>query len=395
MIIQIPGSGRSASLRVAMLVAAIASLAACSAESATTLMPLPEEQSAPTTVPAPTSALPLEPTPEPTLAPLSVNGAELAFGATVPVVWPASRTADASVWNVRVAAPSDVTAQLPTSLPWYEPPPDGYLFAAFDVQLTLAQAGAGQPLRPYQQVTWEIVGGNSRAVFDSATVLPLGCGPPANGSQVDAVFVGGSLFTSICIPIPLSDLTHPDTRVALNLGTERVYFASSGEVPLPAAVDSSSKAASAPADHRFGETVPVVWSVFGEWDGSVWDTRVSELREVPGPFAAEDQDGTRRQPGPVYVEFDVEMTLLEADSEPLSPGFIVVWEIFGAASNRVYSTSGLAGCDAASFGEEMQEVFVGGTVSYRLCVLIAADDFADPATRVSMNFGGGSVSFGN
>ena len=56
-------------------------------------------------------------------------------------------------------------------------------------------------------------------------------------------FLGGTLSGTVCRQIPAADLDHPDSRVALNFGGDRVYFGPSNsqeQSKAPAEYEPSS-----------------------------------------------------------------------------------------------------------------------------------------------------------
>lgn len=137
---------------------------------------------------------------------------------------------------------------------------------------------------------------------------------------------------------------------------------------------------------------PVVleWNVFGDADGSKWETSVGAPRDMTaevlsGDFNQEPPDGV------VYAGFPVSITLLEAQKEPLSAGFNFSWEILGGATAAAYEI-GTVETDAFGCGlvendfDIFAEVFVGGTVEGTVCIPIPADDLGHPDTQVAMHF---------
>jgi len=174
------------------------------------------------------SATAAEPT-EPAVAEAAAPVGDLAFDALVPVVFSSFGDADGSVWNVRVSAPRDVTAAVLGANQFNDAPPDGVVFAGFDVEMTLVEAGK-EPLSPGFNFSWEILGGASAAVYDLTTIPDvLGCGvTDGEFNDYAEVFVGGSLAGLVCVPLPVEDLGAPGTRVAMNFsGGERTIFGQS------------------------------------------------------------------------------------------------------------------------------------------------------------------------
>ena len=95
----------------------------------------------------------------------------------------------------------------------------------------------------------------------------------------------------------------------------------------------------------------------------------------------------------LFVGFDVEMTLVSAAKEPLSPGFNFQWELLGGASSAVYDVSTFSnsfGCGVYpdSFNK-YAEVFVGGTLRGTVCIPLPSEDLGHPGTLAAMNFSDG------
>jgi len=178
-------------------------------------------------------------------------------------------------------------------------------------------------------------------------------------------------------------------------GLEALDDATATDVPSPPAAGETVT----PTEFGFGVSVPVVWSAFGDADGSVWNTRVGVIRDVTVEVLAANQFNDPPPDGVVFAGFDVEMTLVEAAKEPLSPGFNFQWEILGGSSAGVYDASTMAdlfGC-GVSEGEfnDFAEVFVGGSLSGLVCLPLPVEDLGDPGTRVAMNFSGERITFGS
>ena len=106
-----------------------------------------------------------------------------------------------------------------------DPPPAGAAFVGFDVELTLLEASK-EPLSAGFNITWEILGGATLRVYSESSFSDIfGCGMFDDEFDTFAeVFAGGTLTGTICIPMPIEDINHPDTRISLNFDGERVPF---------------------------------------------------------------------------------------------------------------------------------------------------------------------------
>jgi len=326
------------------------------------------------------------------------SGTALGYGAEVPVTFSTFGDADQSVWNVTVSPPLDIGAAILEANQLNDPPPDGVTFVGFEVQMTLASADK-EPLSPGFNFTWEILGGATSAVYESGTIDGLfGCGVASDEFDDFAeVFVGGTVSGVVCIPVPTEDLGHPDTQVAMNFSGDRITFSEGGPTPPPAALTPGEGVAGVGSALAFGSTVDLTWDTLGDADGSAWSTTISNWRDITADVAAENPFNDPPPEGAIYVGFDVEMTLIQADKEPLSAGFNFSWEVLGAATNRVYGTDTIGegfGCGVTPTDfDNFAEVFSGGTLSGTVCIPLTAADFADPGTRVAMNFSGDRITF--
>lgn len=319
---------------------------------------------------------------------------ELSTGVAVPVTVDGYGDADGSVWNTRVGDLRDITAQIVEADGYASPPRDGIVFAGFEADMTLAMANA-EPLAPGLSMTWEIHGGATAAVYQAFTMRNTpGCGP-IDGEFGDGteVFVGGSLSGTVCIPLPAEDLDHPNTRLAINFGDNRVVFADSGPTPLPADIRALGGPEGVGNSHPVNEPVDIEWTSYDEGDGSIWATTVTApLRDITDEVLAANEFNTAPSPGVILAGFDVELTLRESDEEPLSAGFVITWEVLGGATNQVYdafTVPEIFGCGAVD-GEfnDFAQVFVGGSLAGTICIPIPAEDLGHPDTRIALNFSG-------
>ena len=330
--------------------------------------------------------------PEPAEIVGGTREAPFAMDRSTTVVWDTFGDADDSVWNMTIGQLTEVNELVAETNQFNDPPPDGVVFAAFDVEMTLLDAGK-VPLSKGFNFSWEVIGGSTAAVYDFTT-LAFGCGVLPDGfGDDDEVFVGGTVSGTVCIPIPVKDLTDPATSVALGFG-DRLYFSPNGESPAaervpPVEADMvvTERNGTRSGPYAYGSPEAVEFETFGDADGSIWMTAVGEPRDLTAEVLAENQFNDAPMAGTLFAAFDVAMTLDSADVEPLSPLFNFNWEITGGASARVYDqfTLGTCGVVPDSF-DIVDEVFVGGTVSGTVCLVIPTEDITHPNTRVTLHF---------
>ena len=326
------------------------------------------------------------------------------FGEAVSVTWATFRDADGSVWNTRISAPRDVGPEVLAENEFNSPPPDGVAFLGFDVSMTLVEA-AVEPLSTGSNFTWELLGGATSRVYDANTLdlESFGCGVvPGEFNNLAEVFVGGTVQGAVCIPVPVEDLGDESTMVSKTFfGGERLLFSTSGfagpeeiAVPSPNVTPVSE---SGPADgsrarpYPLDAPVAIDFNTFVEANGAVWRTTVGVPRDITAEVAAANYFNKTPPEGALFVGFDVSMTLVSADRDPLSPSFDFDWQILGGRTAGAYGSATLAlGCGVSTNQfDDYAEVLVGGTLSGTICLPVPAVDLDDPATSVAMRFPGG------
>ncbi len=326
-----------------------------------------------------------------------------AFGIPTAVTFETFGDADGSVWNVTIGAPEDVTATVSAANDFNDPPPDGVVFMGFPVSMTLIEAGK-VPLSPGFNFVWELLGGSTATVYDAWTMDDvLGCGVlPAELNGFSEVFVGGTLTGTVCVPLPAEDVGHPMTQVALNFsGSNRVIFAADGVTGTeagPAEIDDSVATGTGSGDRQapysYDTATSVTFESFGDADGSVWDVVVGAPQDITAQVLAENTFNDPPPDGVVFVGFSVDITLLAADKVPLSPGFNFNWELLGGATHAVYTygtIGGGFGCGVIPGAfEAYSEVFVGGSLTGTVCLLLPTEDLGLATTQVALNFADGN-----
>lgn len=126
--------------------------------------------------------------------------------------------ADGSVWMTTIGPPRDITAEVLAENQFNSAPPDGVLFVGFDASMTLLRSDK-EPLAPGFNFSWELFGGETNAVYQLGTIdtESFGCGVvPGEFDNFSEVFADGTVSGTVCIPLPIEDLEHPDTMVAIH-----------------------------------------------------------------------------------------------------------------------------------------------------------------------------------
>lgn len=312
--------------------------------------------------------------------------------------------ADGSIWSVTVGDLSDATERVVASNPFNEAPSEGVVFAVFDLDMTLLDADK-VPLSTGWNLSWEIFGGASNTVYDAFTIDDtFGCGVFSGGFSADTeAYPGGTLSGEVCIPLPVEDLDHPGTQLALSPSTgDRIMFAADGtpaELPrmpvLETGVNSGSGEGTRTAPNPYDTTFTFTLDSFGDADGSVWELTMSAPRDITASVLKENRFNEDPSEGYVYAGFDVSLTLVEADIEPVSPGWDLTWEIHGGETLLAFD-DGWGGCGIAPDEVDLYiDVLVGGTVSGTACVPVPIEDLNSPSTQVAVNQSSGNRVFFN
>ncbi|GJM37760.1 MAG: hypothetical protein DHS20C19_11270 [Acidimicrobiales bacterium] len=140
------------------------------------------------------------------------------FGDAVDITLDTFGDADGSVWSVEIARPEDITDAVLADNQFIEPPPAGVRYIGFEVSMRLLDAGK-EPLAPGFNFSWELLGGETRAVYRAGTIDTgnFGCGPVPQGfDDFTEIFIDGVLEGWVCIPLPAEDIEHPSTQVAIH-----------------------------------------------------------------------------------------------------------------------------------------------------------------------------------
>ncbi len=316
--------------------------------------------------------------------------------------------ADGSVWDVTIGAPRDMTAEILASDDFTDPPPDDVVFVGFSVDMTLVKASK-VPLSPGFNFTWELLGGSTAAVYDRSTIEGLfRCGGlPDEFNDFAEIYVGGSLAGTVCIALPAQDLDDPLTQVALNFsGSDRVIFgqngtagSSAGPPDIDSTVATGAGSGDRQAPHPYNTTTLVTFETFGDADGSVWEITVGAPGDMTAAVLAENEFTDPPPDGVVFVGFTVDMTLISADKEPLSPGFNFTWELLGGTTLAAYEAGTISDVFGCGFVpdefDNFSEIFVSGNLTGTVCIPLPTEDLGLAETQVALSFAEGNrVVFG-
>jgi|GEM_PF-2223000 len=347
-------------------------------------------------VPTPTVS---EPSPEALAAVEAARRVDtaLSYGIPVPVRFDTTGPQDQTIWNVTVSEPRNMTAAVEANNLIVGPPPDGFTYVGFTIEMTLASAPV-EPVAPQQVLLWEVHGGASAMLHNPLGVSVPGCGAVPNAfPSTTEVFVGGSLRGTVCLLLPVEDSRHPDTEFLVASGDEQTLrFGVKGQAVDPAPVGERGDAWNQTVA-GFGSEVSVTLENSDGGDPATWNTLVSPARSfLSGTELALPLDKPLPE-GFAFVGFDVTMTLAASTAEPVTVGLQPSWEIFGGSSNAVYRTSTVAdgaSCQADKPFDAGAEMFVGGAVEGVICLLVPIADIRHPDTRISLAHGGSRTVFG-
>ena len=198
----------------------------------------------------------------------------------------------------------------------------------------------------------------------------------------------------MCIPVPTEDLNHPDTQIAMNLRPGRVVFFDGGPTPAPVAIEPGDGPSAVGPALPFGSPVALESTMLDDdADPSTWSTTITNWRDMTAEVLAQDTYATPPGEGVIFVGFDVEITLIETQVEPLVSAYDFPWEILGARTNRVHTYSIYDCGSTPNEFNEFVKTFAGETLSGTVCIPLPVSDFADPDTRISLNVSGNRFIF--
>ncbi len=310
-----------------------------------------------------------------------------------------------SVWNATIGEVRDITDDILAFNDSAVPPPDGVVYAGFDVEMTLVSADS-VPRNPDPRSTWEIVGGSTNIVFTEDAILTgrRGCGPfPAEWQSSSEVSIGGTLSGTVCIPLPIRDLNDPTTAVAIGF-PDRVFFAPEGtspepiETPEPEAVFSDGEeAGTRQTPHQFDDPISLEINSSVSVDESVWTATVGAPTDITAEATLANPFNQPIPEGVVLAGFDVSFTLNSANEPSLSAGGNFFFNIVGGETAAVYESGTIRGLGCVPIDKAwspLDEVPVGETVEGTICIPLPVEDLAHPNTQVSVRFALERVYFG-
>lgn len=157
---------------------------------------------------------------EPSVGPDGSRDKPWPAGSTVDVTWDVFGDADGSVWTTTIGEVTDITAEVLAENEFNDEPPDGAIFAAFPVEMTLVSANK-EPLSAGFNLSFEIHGVAN--VYDVLTLDTIGCGvTPNDFDAFSEVFAGGTVEGVVCIPIPADELAN--ATAVVKFGNDRIWF---------------------------------------------------------------------------------------------------------------------------------------------------------------------------
>lgn len=109
-----------------------------------------------------------------------------------------------NVWDATATPVTDITQTVLAENEFNEPPPEGVIFAGFDLTMTLTEASESSA-SPGIDYTPKLEGATQ--IYDAFT-LASGCGVTPNEFDGFAELkAGGSVTGTVCIPIPADELS--------------------------------------------------------------------------------------------------------------------------------------------------------------------------------------------
>lgn len=286
-----------------------------------------------------------------------------------------------------------------------QPPPGPYAQGGPGPAQPSAPPHAGESRKnPIWRRWWAIAGAVLLLLVGVGAIAVGFTGDEPSSERAEADSDEGSAEQESAVPVDVNEVAEDEAEEEPGAESVEVADAAGDDTPIevatedaqddqPETVDSDLADGSRDRPFAFEEEVPVVWSTFGDADGSVWNTTVGSPRDIGTEVVAENDFNDPAPTGVVFLGFDVSMTLVGASKEPLSPGFNFSWEVNGGSTLAVYDASTV---EAASFGcgvtpeefGDFDEVLLGGTISGTVCIPVPAEDATDVSTQVVMNFFG-------
>ena len=299
--------------------------------------------------------------------------------------------ADGSVWELTVLGPgTDITDAVLDENMFNDPPETGSSFYGVPVRLVLASANK-EPLSPWINIMFDMFGPAAMQIYDE---MNASCGVvPNEFKKFTEVFVGGAIEGMFCFALPQAEIDS-GPMISVEAANDRLFWSTSGGQPTDAPSEFQGSTFTPDGSGAVGERLnpaplgtphDLTLDTFGDADKSVWQITVTGPgSDITDAVLAENQFNDPPQDGYIFFGVPVELTLVEADKQPLAPWLNIIFDMFGPASLQILF-SGECGTIPNSL-DYLTEVFVGGTLSGQICFAIPTEDAeAGPMLSVDQN----------
>lgn len=289
--------------------------------------------------------------------------------------------ADGSIWELTVLGPgTDITDAVLDENQFNDPPDAGSVFYGVPIRLVLASANK-EPLAPWFNVSIDMFGPTAMQIYDE---MNGSCGVVPDEINMDTeVFVGGAIEGIFCFALPQAEV---DAGPLLSTETadDRVFWSTTGEnrqvFPSVFQGETFIPDGTGPMGERtnpapVGTPYDLTLDTFGDADGSVWQITVTGPgSDITDAVLAENQFNDPPRDGHIFYAVPVELTLIEADKEPLASWLNISFDMFGPTSLKIFDGYG-SSCGVIPNGlDDMTEIFVGGTLSGQVCLAVPIED---------------------
>ena len=289
--------------------------------------------------------------------------------------------ADESVWELTVLGEgTDITNAVLEENQFNDPPEAGSVFYGVPVRLVLASANK-EPLAPWFNITFDMFGPAAMQIYDG---MNASCGVVPNKFNTDTeVFVGGAIEGMFCFALPQAEIDS-GPMLSVEAADDRLFWSTSGGQPTVApsefqgstfTPDGSGAVGERSNPAPLGTPLDLTLDTFGDADKSVWQITVTGPgSDITDAVLAENQFNDPPQDGYIFFGVPVELTLVEADKEPLAPWLNISFDIFGPASLQIFDGYESSCGTIPNSLEDMTEVFAGGTLAGQICFAIPNED---------------------
>jgi len=319
-----------------------------------------------------------------------------ALNAPSAVDWGLFSQPDDTGWNIAIGPVEDITDAVLEHAEFNEPPVDGFRFAAFDVEMTLARIDGERPIDETAQsllFNWEIVGGDSRVVYAGESYASECGSVPGELDSLRELYLGGAATGTVCIPIPAVDLGHPETQVVIKNKGERFYFSPDGVSPTTFDVSEEGGETSDFGDGSARRS-PLAYGTETEITAgsSVWTFTVGERIDVEAQ--PRDLPFSEPEEGLAYFGINVAVQLEAAEDEEASPSLLALdFEVAGGDSLARYVRESGDTCGDLPEFDDTQEALVGERIAGTICIAVPEADLTHPGTRVILKRPDGTVVY--